>query len=282
MWLRIFFLTQWISLSLHAFIPPVTSLVRQIYETRKVTGRGFEITLRHQISGGENSVGIEERMIRDGGKFFFVWKMEGNGESVTGRLARSGYTVGESRSLSSASQVFVKYLLSSYPEELQNQLLAEQFIRQDQLFMFKPNYQPTGDPNQWDTAGNYLRHPDVFFSRLPSAGVAIAVVGSRDGGRSRAVFFDEKLRGLARLEWQDGGRTSAWSFHDFFVSGKDGIFPKRMQFEGPGVGISSEVVAIRSLSDKQLTDIRNQMRRSGNPRLSSQMEASLGLLLSYR
>lgn len=264
----------------HAFLPPVPALVRDAFDGRKPR-RASEVVLRHhvEVRPGE-TVEIEERIALAGSKPLFLFKAMGQGQPLFGTWERRQYQV-EDKAYGARSGAFLKYFLGTSPDDFLNALVAEGYVRRDQLAQFKAGWVPEGDPNTWDVRGNYLRHPDIFLSRLKH-GTAVAVIGSDDGGNRRAVYFDPAGKGIRRLEWKEGGGQLAWEFDGFHQVAKEGMYPRFLYYEVNGdEKIRSELLAVRVLSDRGASEFSAAQRR---PRGSvpSNVDAALQLLLGLR
>jgi len=167
--------------------------------------------------------------------------------------------------------------------------MAEGFIRQDQLRQFKPGFNPEGDPQNWGVKDNYLRHPDIFLERLhPSpAGlgpIAIAVVGVDESAMRKTIDFDQKLRGVRRLEWREGTERNAWELDNFSSVTGLGLLPHHLTFQkGDTEVISADLQHAIALKGKGLGEFQSAFKEASHEsNLSSETETTLNLLLSYR
>ena len=276
----------WLVQSAFALKPPLAFVLKDVFDNRK-PGAAVEVVLKHTIELKGEKIEIEERIVRERGQTRITWKIPG-GSVVPATYERAGYVIARDHVFPSRTGLFIKYLTYDNSDDFRDQLIAEQFIRRDQLFQYKPGFIPTGDPQTWNMPENYMKHSDIFLSRL-SRGIAVAVVGMQDAANRRSVFFDlpkkgsEHVDGVYRLEWKEDNQVVAWNF-DTFVKSGDGFYPRHGSFEVGGVElINTQVLAWRALRDKALSDSRNQWKAL--PRGSSlpaSVEAGLKLLLSYR
>ncbi len=264
-----------------AFVPPVGSVIKEIFDVRK-PGVVIELTYKHQVEVAQGTtVTVDESFLYSQGKGYFLWKTP-NHVPVYGVQERKAYLVGSDRKMNARSFLYTKYLGTASAEDFKEQLISEQFIRRDQLLQYKPGYTFEGDPDSWQVQENYVKHPDVRFKRLDSM-VTIAVQGMDDPQNNRTVFFDAKFQGVRKFEWKEGGNTSSWSFSDFNKY-QDGLFPKSMRFEQNGSElVSSELIQVRGLKDKAFQNTLKAWQKSGLKNTSSgSLEDALKVLLSYR
>lgn len=268
--------------SAFAFIPPLTSIVKEVFGERRAQ-IGVEAHLKHRVVVGGQTVEIEERIVRDSSGAYFLWKIPGNGP-IAAMHEKQGYALSKERVLPSRSTVFWKYLVESSEDSVRDALLAERFVRRDQFYQYKPGFNPSGDPSTWNVKENYVRHDDIYRERLPG-GLSIVVKGYQEGSTSRTVFFDDKLRGMTRLEWKDGDVVASWSFSGFTKSIWDkGLLPKHASLDVNGTNaITTEIVSVRTLKDRTLFDAKSAWKAAAKAiNVNSNVEPALKILVSYR
>lgn len=259
-----------------AFIPPIPLAIREIFDGRKPGA--LEIVLRHRIGGGE----FEERIVCERGRYQMVWRGGLFQQPVAATWERQAYFIGD-RNISSRSGIFLKYFGSHSADEFKDALMAEKFMRRDQMIQFKPGFSPSGDPQTWDLRENYLKHPDIFLERVRGS-VAIVVVGLDEGALRKAVAFDRSLKGVRRIEWKDGQEVAGWTFENFSKFPSGGTYPHKLSFDINGNEvISSDVVAVRTIGDRALADFRTGWKQAASTTgLSPNAEAALQRLLGFR
>jgi hypothetical protein len=264
----------------HAYIPPVREMVESVFENRRP--QALEVVLSHrvQVPGGQQ-VGVDERIVTEGNAVQIVWKTQG--QTIGAQWERQSYVVNSQSTLASRSGAFMKYLIGASPEDFLRQLLNEQFIHREQLVTFNPGYTPKGEPGSWKTRSFYKAHDDIYFARLTS-GAAIAVVGLDEGAVRKAVYFDDDLKGVARLEWREGAGVTSWDFGGFTkMPGVGATYPKRMTFSYQGTErVVTSVNSVRVLKGASLTEFRKTFQSSRSAGVSSAAESALKVLLSYR
>lgn len=263
-----------------AFLPNVLDILREVTTGRKPGP--VEVVLRHRIAvKGTGTVEIDERILREGNKFSFLWSGKELGQPIAAGWERYNYIVGD-QTIPSRSLALVSALTVATAEDLREVLIAEQFIRKDHLYQFKPGYVPTGDPQTWEIRENYLRHSDIFLQRMPS-GIAIAVVGFEEGAVRKAVFFDRSLKGIRRFEWRDNQETYGWAMDGYAPFAAGGVHPRRLFLEANGGEvISSDVQAVRLANGRALSDFKTAWRQAQRQELASNAEGILKLMLSFR
>ncbi len=268
-------------LSARAFIPPVGSVLKEIFDSRR-PGISVELVFKHQVDlANGSSVAIDESLIYLGGKTYFLWKTQGH-VPVYGVQDRKAYVIGIDRKLATRSYLFSKYLGTSSAEDFKELLVAEQFARRDQFLQYKPGFVFEGDPASWDVQGNYLKHPDIQLKKLESS-IAIAVKGYEEGQNQKTLYLDHKLQGIKRIEWKEASNVTSWNFSDFNRY-QDGLFPRRLAFEQNGNElIRSDLVQVRGLKDKAITNtIQSWQKTGGRNAATGSLEEALKVLLSYR
>lgn len=255
------------------FIPPVPQMIRDVFEGRKPSP-AFEMVLRHRIEirPGE-TLDLEEQYIGDVNRGSLVWRVPGGGVIGGAAFDRKNYVLGGDRRVAIHTFLTRKYLLSSSSEDFLNSLLAERFVTREQLQQYKPEFNPSGDPQNWDVKSNVLQHDGVFLKRVKGV-PAYCVTGG-----AKSVYFDKGLAGIRRLEWKEGTETLAWNFDSFSKLQSGGEFPRRMSFERNGSEIIvSELVLHRPAKEKQISDLR----QVGRGAITGNNEEALRLLLGYR
>jgi hypothetical protein len=262
-----------------AYIPPIMMMLKEITDGRK--GGPTEVIIHHRISvRGSGQVDIDERILHERNRLLFIWSGKEIG-TISGSWERYNYNIG-SRQITSRSAGFLSYLTGFAAEPIRDTLVAEQFMRRDQLLQYRPGFSPTGDPEQWNLKENYLRHGDIFLQRMPS-GIAISVVGMEEGSVRKAVFFDRNIKGIRRLEWREGQETHTWNFERFTNFAAGGVFPKRIYFEANGSEvISSDLLNVKVLDAKKLAEYKTAWRQAERTQLNERSEGILQLMLSYR
>lgn len=266
--------------SAHAYIYSIPSILTEIFDGRKP--QPVEVELRHRVGAkGRSQQLLREKIYFGDGRVYVLWEAEGGrGGAVRAVVTQKGYEIAGDRALPRTSRLFLEYLLQPNPEEFQKQLLAEQFVRRDQLIEFKPGFSPRGHPRTWKLRDYYLRHPDIFLTRLPD-GVAILVVGMDEGLDKRLLYFDKGYRGISRLEWREEGRVTSWSFDQFRKIPGSGWYPRRLSLDKGGVElVSSELISVKPITPAAWQALRRSFSQPGGS--GAGIEPALELLLSYR
>ncbi len=265
------------------FMPPLNAVVKDLFDYRK-PGLAIEILFKHHVDlkVGE-PVDIEERLVAERGQALFMWRPVGQPVVQVARWDGQGYLTGKNERMPSHSSLFLRYFVIDNPDVFRDALIQEQFTRRDQWYEFKPGFTPEGDPQTWNMKENYLRHDDIFLSRLPQ-GIAISVQGTDEAGNQKIVYFDRSLHGLDRLEWRQSGVVTAWNFEQFVRRQNEGFFPMKAMFESGGnVLVTTEVQSVRHLRDKQLAEFKNSWKASARTATpSAEVATALKALLSYR
>ena len=272
-----------ITFHLHAFVPPVSSLLKDIFDNRKLSD-GVEFGFSHQVSKSSgDSVDIEERILLDSRGLKFLWRVGAQGPWLSGRLEKRSYMIGADQKSSSRSLLFVKYFTSRTPVEFRDALINERFLRWDQLKQFKDGFELTGEPQTWDIKNNYIQHDSISFYLLPS-GPSISVVGYQDSSSKRVFYLDKEALAIKRLEWIESSENSTWNFNSSMIDFKGSFFPRAATLSKDGKEIiHSELLAIRVLNKKQVKEWMQlwQKGESGRADLSANDE-NLRFLLSSR
>lgn len=268
------------SLPAIAFIPPVSSMLREVTDGRKAGS--FEVVIRHRMSvRGSGAVEVEERIVNERNRHSLLWSGSAFPRGLAGTFERYQYIVGDT-AIAARSAAWVTYLAGIGGDALRDVLLNEQFVRRDQLLQYKPGWTPAGDPQTWELRENYLRHPDICLKRFAGS-VAIAIVGMEEGSVAKTLYIDKALKGIRRLEWKDGQEVNAWNFESFSPMPAGGQFPRRITFETGGAEvITSDLIAARPITGKALSDFKNSWKQAHREPAASSGEGILKLLLSFR
>lgn len=264
--------------SIFGHIIPLGSMLPIVFGQRTVL-RSFEIIMRHRIQAKDGELSLEEHWLVDQGRSYFIWK--GFELPIRAVLEKSSYTFGTALSIPTRSHLVRLYLTTPSAEVFRNQLLSEKFVRTEQFMVFKPTYEPSGDPKLWEVKNNYLPHPDISY-RLLAQGITVAVVGFSQGGSKRSIYFDSSFNGITRIEWVDPQGIAAWNFSDFEnLPPLKGLYPKRLRLEWNGnTLIRSELISLRPANQKTVREFKNQLRNHEG--ISPNAQESLKWLLSYR
>ena len=270
-----------VSSTASAWIPPLPTIVNEIFDGRKVRN-ATEVVVRHtvELQPGQ-AMDVEERMAVIRNRRYAIWKV--GAVLVAGTFDKDKYLVAGDKAFTTRSALWPKYLTYVNGDDFLSALVAEGFARRDQLQQFKPGFKAEGEPKTWNVKEQLLKHDDIFLTRL-TRGVSIIVIGTQEGENRKAVFFDPGFRGVRRIEWKEGPQVVAWEFDGFHNGGKDmGLLPRQFFFEVEGVEkIHSELVAARSLTDKQIKDYQTAHRAASTAGMPENVESVLQLLLSYR
>lgn len=268
------------SLKAHAFIPPVSAVLKEIFDDRKFSD-DVEFGFLHQVLGGSGEWSeIEERIVLDRRGPRFLWKVGANGTWISGQLEKRNYLVGDQK-IGARSLLFLKSFIANSAIEFRDVLISERFLRWDQLKQFKDGFELQGEPQTWDIKTNYLQHNSIYLALLPS-GPSIAVMGSQDGNSKRVIYFDKSLKSLKRLEWSEGSDNFIWNFDSNLTSFKEAFFPKRLYLMKENKEmIQSELIVIRQLNGRKLKEWMQLWQRSLNSS-SASPDDKLKTLLSYR
>jgi hypothetical protein len=280
---KIIFALLLISFNAVAFIPPVSSVLKEIFDSRKFA-EGVEIVFNHQVlsPNGEWSE-IEERILADNRGIKFLWKPAGSGLLVSGQLDKRVYSIGSDKKVNARSLLFLKNFTAASSIEFRDALINERFLKWEQMKQFKEGFELQGEPQSWDIKSNYLQQDSVSLVLLPS-GPTIALVGYQDPTSKKTIYFDKGLAGVKKIEWIEGSENLSWSFDQFSIGLKDSYFPRKSALAKDGRDIiQSEVVALKSLNKRQAADWY-QLWQKANKSLASAptSEESLRSLLSFR
>ena len=269
--------------SVLGYIPPLMSMIQEIYENKKIPPTA-EILFRHHITvEGNDVIELDERVVLIKEMPYFLFEGTDLSHPIYATLERGSYSFGSELSVSSRSGIYRSHLFGSSAERLKDRLLQEEFIYRDQLLQFKPGFVLQGDPKLWDIMGGYIRHEDILLKRLESR-IAIAVTGLNKGSSRRILYFDKALRGIARTEWIDGSQTVAWNYDGFVKSSYGAFHPSRMVLEYNGRKVvRSDWGQFRVVKEKRANDFKAAIRPAkANQSISSSVENALKILLSYR
>lgn len=265
-----------------AFIPPVSRLIADAVENKKAA-KAIELVMRHRVQTNQGQpVEVEERLLWDRGRVQLFFKVPGVAQFIAVGVDSRGYSLDYGKTWSRRSRVFYNAFFADSADELLEPLLSDEFIRRDQLVQYKPGFQPTGDPKDWELKEGYLRHDDIYLHRLGRT-VAIAVAGATDAQHRRVVYFDRDRKSVRRFEWTDGADTVAWNYESFLKSPPIGQTARHLTFEVNGSErIQTDVLQVLSPSDRQVSDLKRLPHLSRGATPPAQVEEVLGLLLSYR
>lgn len=271
------------SLSAYGFIPPVSSLLKEIFDSRK-SGEPLEYVFVHQVA---NSAGgwseVEERLIKDAKGLKFLWKPANSAGFISGSLEKRSYQIGTERKIPARSVLFLKNFTASSAFEFRDALINERFLRWDQLKQFKEGFDPQGDPQSWDIKGNFISHDSITLALLPS-GPAVAVVGYQDPSSRHVVYLDKSGLGVLKIEWSEPAENTSWAFDKLSLNFKESLFPKRATLSRGGREIiQSELVSLRPLNRRQLADWLQAWQKAGKVLINAPVaEEALNVLLGSR
>ena len=102
-----------VSCQIWAFVPPVSSILKDIFDIRKIS-EGTELAFSYQmLNSGGDAVEIEERILVESSGLKFLWKVGPQGSWLTGKLEKRSYLVGGDQKIPSRSLLFLKYFIFS-------------------------------------------------------------------------------------------------------------------------------------------------------------------------
>jgi len=257
-----------IATSVFSFIPPIPTILEEMFAGRE---RFSALTISYRLQEDGSEVEFEEQFVRREDKLW-VSQFRFAGKTVVALRNRDGYRFAQEK-ISSRSAVVPIYLLGS-AEELLQALLAERFMRRDQLVQFRAPYDPQGDPRTWPVRENFVLHPDISFQRSGS-GVAAVVKGVAQEGE-RELHFDPKRRGLMKVVWR-GPKTVSWSFESF--EEKAGLYPSSLSFSDGQQIVHGRIIQVRPLKTREVSAFKG-MAPSGE--IPSSLRDLLTNLLAYR
>ena len=266
-----------------AFVPPVTSILKDIFDSRKISD-GTEFAFSYQIlNTGGDAVEIEERILVDSSGLKFLWKVGPQGSWLTGKLEKRAYIVGVEQKIPARSLLFLKYFVSKTAVEFRDALVNERFLRWEQLKQYKDGFELQGDPQTWEIKKNYVQQDSVFFALLPS-GPSLAVVGHQDSSSKKTFYLDKDSLTVKRFDWADSVENLTWNLGSSSLEFKGAIFPKSAVFSKNGKElINAELVVIRQLNKKQLKEwLQLWQRTNGFRGAATTSEDNLRTLLSNR
>jgi hypothetical protein len=272
-----------ISFNAGAFIPPVSAVLKEIFDSRKF-GEGEEIVFNHQVlsSNGEWAE-IEERILSDNRGLKFLWKPVSSSLWVSGQLDKRVYSIGGDKKINARSLLFLRYFTAGSAIEFRDALINERFLKWDQMKQFKEGFELQGEPQTWDIKSNYLPQDSISLVLLPN-GPSISVVGYQDPTSKKTIYFDKGLAGVKKLEWIEGSESLSWIFEQLSLNLKDSYFPRRSSLVKDGRDIiQSELLVVKSLNKRQVADWYQFWQKANKPLASAPIsEESLRSLLSYR
>lgn len=262
------------------FVPPLSIVLKNCFEGRKplpsVTSFQHEVILR---SG--DSLVVEENLAEIDGKIYFSFRSPNLGE-VGGVWSKGTYSFGGDKKVFGKSKVFVSFFTMSRPESFREVLIEEKFVKRDQFTQYLNSWAPKGDPATWDIAANYVTHPDVAFTKIPS-GIAVTAIGLNDGNSKRMVSFDKESLQLARLEWLESRQAIAWNFQNFKKMGGEGLLPSSLSMTLDNRTIvKTTVVGRELLKGKTKSQWLSKFSSTAKTAPSASFEEGLRVLLDYR
>lgn len=266
------------------FVPPVSSLIREALEGRKGTAIEMVLSHRVRVTAQSDPIALNERVIRARNQTFFFWKLSGSEHEWVSAWNGKEYRFPLHPPFASESKLFLRALLATTVEEMQSTLLAEQFLRKDQLIQYKPGFEFEGDPNFWKIRENFLTHPDIILKRLGET-IVYSITGLIDGKNRREFMIEKNSGGFARVDWQTESGNTNWGFSKFMQSDKGGLYPSQLQFESSGVVlIQSHIDSIRFPSADQIKGLKRSFEQAikGAIPLPENLDAALKILLSFR
>jgi len=271
-----------------AYIPSVPAILKHgIFDGRRAL-TAAEIVFRHRIVvEASQLINIEERIVGRPENLYITWREIG-GQLTKGRYSGKKYTISRLGKKTTKSRLFLYLFLGHKWESFRDFLISESFIRRDQLLEFKPGFVLEGDPKGWNMKENRMFHPDIFLDRQ-NRKISIAVIGRKNGGSKRAVYFSRDLKGVTRFEWVDSGSSVTWNFDNFrrFRFKKyqfKSYFPRNSSMEVNGTTIiQSELISYKTMSRKIFNNYRSKWSKIPTPETYPEsFESALSILLSYR
>jgi hypothetical protein len=272
--------------SSHAFIYPVTEVIRDVFNNRKPVS-GLLIRIRHDVELKPGEVlSIDETILHEGNNTWFRWQLPptsgGASAAMVARAAGNKYTFASGGELPLVSQTWLRYVSGGTGQDFMDTAMREGFIRREQLLQFAPGYKPEGDPKAWDPNQYYLRHPDIYLHSIDGQ-PAISVVGTHDNDRWRAVFFDLRRNGVRRLEWRNGSEGISWTFNKFTSAGNLGRFAREFNLNVNGdIRIQSRVSSVQAIGVRDVPREKRDLQAATGSNGLSTLEAGLKVLLRYR
>ncbi|MSP19012.1 MAG: hypothetical protein EXR74_05530 [Bdellovibrionales bacterium] len=282
--MKYFILILWVfSLKAVAFIPPISAVLKEIFDARKFT-EGTELTLNHRVvtNNGEWSE-IEEKILLENRGMKFIWKPMALEAFFSGQLEKRTYWLGGDKKIPSRSLLFLKSYTAGSAMEFRDALVGEKFLKWDQMKQFKEGFEPQGDPQTWNVKSQYLEQEAISLALLPT-GPSIAVVGFQDGNSRKTVYFDKGLLGIKKIEWSEGKESISWNFDQFSVAVNQSLFPRKANLIKDGRDIiQSELIGIRQLSKRQWIEWMKVWQKANQTiNNSPASEETIRILLSFR
>lgn len=277
------------SITCWGFVPPIASILDSIFGGRKPDN--MKMVLSHKITLDNNEViEINETIVTDysktpnGGKLYFQWSGKTPGNTLSAERKGKTYYLwlGGNTRIDSASDVVMTYLARYSVDDFKNTLVQEGFVKREQLDQYRKGFEPTGDPASWDIKNNYLQHPGIFLTR-GLFGIAISVVGQQDDQQTRAISFDQAMKGIMRLEWKDNNVVKAWNFDRLSDYQNRGTLASHFYFEDQTIQrIESIVTSVEMIKKPPKEFALGNKERSPAEALSPTFLEALKVLLSYR
>lgn len=269
------------------FIYPITEVIRDVFNNRKPVS-GLLIRLRHdiEVQTGE-AISVDETILQESGTTWFRWQLssaqQGNAPAaIAAKATGNRYTLSSGGEVPVVSQTWLRYVSGATAQEFLDTAMREGFIRREQLLQFAPGYKPEGDPKSWDPNSNYLRHPDIYLHQVDSQ-PSIAIVGTHESDRWRAVFADLRRTGIKRIEWKAGTESVSWTFNRFAPAGNLGRFAREFSLNLNGsTRIQSKVVSVQALGVRDVPKEKRDMQSSLGTAGMSGLESALKFMLRYR
>lgn len=269
-----------------AFIYPVNEVIRDVFNNRKPIS-GLLVRLRHEIQARDGeSVNVDETILQEGSNTWFRWQLSaaqgGSPAAIIARANGNRYSFASGPELPLVSQTWLRYVAGGGAQDFLDTALREGFIRREQMLQFAPGYKPEGDPKSWDPNANYLRHPDIYLHSIDGQ-PSISVVGTHEGDRWRAVFFDLRRTGVRRLEWKNGNENVSWTFHRFAAAGNLGRFAREFNLNINGnTRIQTKVISIQAVGSRDVPKEKRDLQLGAGTSGMGNLEGALKFLLRYR
>lgn len=268
----------------HAYIYPLGSVIFDILRSRKASQTALW-TLKHKFLKGSDTVEVEEKILKENGKYFSLWRVLGSGQA-TGASYENGSYQFPNQQMRSHSGAFLKYIFANSLDEFREALISERFVRKEQLQVYEKDFAPQGDPQTWSLKANYIIHPDISLVHFGDV-IGIASLGYKDQNASRTVVFDRGLRGILKLEWKDSAqpvKTVAWNFQNFAKFPQTSYFPKKafLNFDGSDFS-QTDFISVSYGDANAIKDFKTEYGKAiRSPAISGSLLSSIGVLLSYR
>lgn len=268
-----------------AFIYPITEVIRDSFNNRKPVS-GLLIRMRHEVEVREGEVvQVDETILQEGSNTWFRWQLVAGGQGSAVVVARANgnrYTFASGGDVPLVSQTWLRYVAGGNAQDFLDTALREGFIRREQMLQFAPGYKPENDPKTWDPNQHYLRHPDIYLHSIDLQ-PSIAVVGTHETDRWRAVFFDLRRNGVRRLEWKNGSEGVSWTFNRFAPAGQLGRFAREFTLNVNGnIRIQTKVLSVQAIGVRDVPKEKRDLQIASNGAGMSSLDSALKLLLRYR